>query len=94
MARYGAGAMQPVSPCISVCRIDQRTGHCKGCYRTVAEVAAWRMASPEEQIDILKAIAARLLADGRPPIGDRRERLRHRLAVAGVLQQEDEAGHN
>ena len=29
------------SPCISVCVIDQRTGLCTGCQRTLDEIAAW-----------------------------------------------------
>ena len=29
------------SPCNSVCRIDERTGWCEGCYRTIEEIAAW-----------------------------------------------------
>lgn len=29
------------SPCISVCRMDERTGWCEGCLRTLAEIADW-----------------------------------------------------
>lgn len=29
------------SPCNSVCRIDERSGLCEGCYRTLDEIAAW-----------------------------------------------------
>ena len=29
------------SPCISVCRMDERTGWCEGCLRTLDEIAAW-----------------------------------------------------
>ena len=29
------------SPCICVCTMDQRTGLCIGCYRTLDEIAAW-----------------------------------------------------
>lgn len=29
------------SPCISRCVIDPPTGLCAGCYRTLAEIAAW-----------------------------------------------------
>jgi predicted Fe-S protein YdhL (DUF1289 family) len=31
------------SPCISVCVIDERTGLCTGCQRTLDEIAAWSM---------------------------------------------------
>ena len=29
------------SPCTSVCRIDERSGWCEGCLRTLDEIAAW-----------------------------------------------------
>ena len=29
------------SPCTSVCRIDEATGWCQGCARTLPEIAAW-----------------------------------------------------
>ena len=29
------------SPCINVCRIDEATGGCEGCGRTLDEIAAW-----------------------------------------------------
>jgi predicted Fe-S protein YdhL (DUF1289 family) len=35
-----AGGPVP-SPCISVCVIDERTGLCTGCQRTLDEIAAW-----------------------------------------------------
>ncbi|MBS0444766.1 MAG: DUF1289 domain-containing protein [Proteobacteria bacterium] len=29
------------SPCIDVCRMDADTGWCRGCLRTIDEIAAW-----------------------------------------------------
>jgi predicted Fe-S protein YdhL (DUF1289 family) len=29
------------SPCTGVCRIDESTGWCGGCLRTLDEIAAW-----------------------------------------------------
>jgi uncharacterized protein len=29
------------SPCISVCRMDAKSGLCEGCARTLDEIAAW-----------------------------------------------------
>ena len=29
------------SPCVNVCRIDERRGWCAGCRRTLDEIAAW-----------------------------------------------------
>lgn len=34
--------LKPVpSPCISVCRMNDATGLCDGCLRTLSEIAAW-----------------------------------------------------
>lgn len=29
------------SPCIGVCSIDDSTGFCQGCYRTMDEIQGW-----------------------------------------------------
>lgn len=29
------------SPCIGVCSMDDSTGFCQGCYRTIAEIQQW-----------------------------------------------------
>ena len=29
------------SPCVSVCRMNEQTGLCNGCYRTIDEIRAW-----------------------------------------------------
>nr|WP_213957473.1 MULTISPECIES: DUF1289 domain-containing protein [unclassified Variovorax] len=35
------------SPCTSVCRIHEGSGLCRGCFRTLAEIAQWsRMDDP------------------------------------------------
>jgi predicted Fe-S protein YdhL (DUF1289 family) len=52
----------PASPCIGVCLLDPTTRTCRGCRRTVEEIAAWYAASPAEK----RAILARL-AQRRPP---------------------------
>jgi uncharacterized protein len=31
------------SPCISVCRMDDRSGWCEGCLRTLDEIAEWSL---------------------------------------------------
>jgi predicted Fe-S protein YdhL (DUF1289 family) len=35
------------SPCINVCRMDERTGLCVGCARTIDEIAAWSTMSDD-----------------------------------------------
>ncbi|MCD6026175.1 MAG: hypothetical protein K0R08_694 [Solimicrobium sp.] len=44
------------SPCISVCRIDSKTGLCEGCWRTLDEIAIWGAASEAIRQDIWKKI--------------------------------------
>lgn len=31
------------SPCISLCRMDEASGLCEGCLRTLDEIVAWGM---------------------------------------------------
>lgn len=35
-----AGATVP-SPCVSLCQMNQATGFCNGCLRTIDEIVAW-----------------------------------------------------
>ena len=44
------------SPCISVCQLDPVSGQCLGCYRTSAEIAAWRSMGAEAQRELLDAL--------------------------------------
>lgn len=37
-----------LSPCIGVCALDAH-GYCEGCFRTGAEIAAWRGLSDAER---------------------------------------------
>lgn len=50
----------PASPCNDVCEIDRRSGWCKGCGRTLDEIAAWRNAAPDRQRRILSQLPQRL----------------------------------
>ncbi|HUW39063.1 MAG TPA: DUF1289 domain-containing protein [Rhodocyclaceae bacterium] len=47
------------SPCIDVCKIDETGGLCLGCWRTLAEIAAWGGAGDDERLRILAAVARR-----------------------------------
>ena len=47
------------SPCISVCRIDERTGWCEGCQRTLDEIAAWGTMTDEERSRIWRELPER-----------------------------------
>ena len=47
------------SPCINICRMDERTGLCVGCLRTIDEIVAWARMSEDEQRALLGALAQR-----------------------------------
>jgi uncharacterized protein len=49
----------PASPCLGICIMDPKTRQCRGCLRTVEEIAAWYEASPSEKRAILAALEAR-----------------------------------
>lgn len=49
----------PVSPCVGICLMDPATRLCRGCLRSVAEIAAWYEASAAEKHKILAQVAAR-----------------------------------
>ena len=36
-----APARRVLSPCIGICTLDPKSGHCLGCKRTVDELARW-----------------------------------------------------
>lgn len=47
------------SPCIDVCRMDAGSGLCRGCLRSLDEIAAWGGADEAKRIAILAAVARR-----------------------------------
>ena len=51
-----------VSPCISICKTDPKTGYCYGCGRTNDEKKTWKQEDTSDQwkIENLKTIKARL----------------------------------
>jgi predicted Fe-S protein YdhL (DUF1289 family) len=49
----------PVSPCLGICLMDPRTRTCRGCLRTIEEIAGWYNASNAEKRAILARLAAR-----------------------------------
>lgn len=50
---------RPLSPCISVCRIDEATGWCLGCKRTYDEIWQWPILPPDRQREILRRLKSR-----------------------------------
>lgn len=47
------------SPCVLVCNIDNRTGLCLGCARTLDEIARWSRLSDAHKLQILELLPAR-----------------------------------
>ncbi len=56
--RAGAGAPVP-SPCVSVCRMDEASGLCAGCLRSLDEIAAWSTLPNAARRDVWTRIAQR-----------------------------------
>ncbi|HYM32879.1 MAG TPA: DUF1289 domain-containing protein [Candidatus Cybelea sp.] len=47
------------SPCIGVCILDGDTGWCRGCLRTVPEIASWPRLSRAERRRLVERLAER-----------------------------------
>ena len=48
----------PDSPCTSLCVLDPVTGWCKGCRRTLDEIARWSGMTADEKWALLREIDA------------------------------------
>ena len=55
------------SPCVAVCRMDEGTGLCVGCQRTIDEIANWGSMTPEARQLIWVELWRRKQAGGRMP---------------------------
>ncbi len=47
------------SPCIKLCKIDQATSLCSGCFRSLAEISVWSRASNDVKLQILQEVEQR-----------------------------------
>jgi predicted Fe-S protein YdhL (DUF1289 family) len=52
-------AAAPISPCIAVCQIDPATGYCRGCWRTIDEIARWLSMTAAEKRGVLLELPGR-----------------------------------
>jgi len=59
------------SPCNSICTIDQVTGFCAGCFRTLDEVAMWSVLDDHEKRAVWAALAVRRAARAPGSVADR-----------------------
>ncbi|MEK8032138.1 DUF1289 domain-containing protein [Ideonella sp. DXS29W] len=47
------------SPCSSVCRMNDHTGWCEGCYRTIDEIIAWSTMPDDAKRRVWQLLPAR-----------------------------------
>ncbi|MBU3543500.1 DUF1289 domain-containing protein [Polynucleobacter sp. MWH-Mekk-B1] len=47
------------SPCVNWCDMNPENGFCRGCYRTLAEIADWSELSDPEKLKVCAQLAAR-----------------------------------
>ena len=52
----------PASPCLGICLMDPRTRTCRGCWRTIEEIAGWYTANNAEKRAILGRLEERRAA--------------------------------
>lgn len=60
--RGGAAGDDVASPCVNVCEMDAESGLCRGCARTIDEIAVWSVLDPDEKRAVLAGIALRKAA--------------------------------
>ena len=47
------------SPCCSVCEMNERSGLCEGCYRTIDEIIAWSTMADDAKRRVWQLLPAR-----------------------------------
>ena len=60
--------MPIASPCTKVCTIDPRSGLCRGCGRTLSEIAQWTSLDEGERERIMGELPQRLEVSGLSPV--------------------------
>jgi uncharacterized protein len=45
-----------ITPCISICKVDEVTKICIGCKRTKQEIDDWYSYTPEQRMDIMRRL--------------------------------------
>jgi len=59
--------MAIASPCTKVCTIDPRSQLCRGCGRTLDEIARWMSLGEGERARVMAELPARLAANALVP---------------------------
>ncbi len=57
------------TPCVKICVVDPQSGHCLGCRRTLAEIAAWTSLSDGERARIMAELPGRTVDQESRPAG-------------------------
>jgi len=58
------------SPCVNVCVMDDATGLCRGCYRTLDEIARWSVMSDRDKRVVIGILEQRKkIKTGSDPCG-------------------------
>jgi predicted Fe-S protein YdhL (DUF1289 family) len=60
--RPAAPAPVVASPCINVCQMDEASGYCQGCWRTLDEIALWSQLDDADKHSVLGLIELRRAA--------------------------------
>ncbi|MEI6611463.1 DUF1289 domain-containing protein [Polynucleobacter sp.] len=47
------------SPCINWCDMNPENGYCRGCYRTLTEIAEWSEFSNTEKLEVWSQLETR-----------------------------------
>lgn len=50
------------SPCVDICVMDDATGWCEGCGRTLDEIARWGSTGKADRDAVMRELPARLAA--------------------------------
>ena len=48
-----------ISPCVGICKIDEKSQLCIGCFRSAHEIAMWPQIDYEKASEIISQIAKR-----------------------------------
>lgn len=48
------------TPCVQVCVVDEATGFCLGCGRTLGEIASWARLTDAERDAVIAALPPRI----------------------------------
>ncbi len=48
-----------LSPCIGVCAMNETTGLCEGCFRTIDEIREWWDMAPEQRNAVISKLEQR-----------------------------------